>query len=70
MVQVMGCCRFPSNNRVEELVFNPRFLAGHEASFTAFLCCLFQLNVLEENDYIATVFRIFKRQVHFTGRTF
>ena len=39
---------------------------GHEASFAAFLCCLFKLNVLQESDYTATVSRIFKRQVHQT----
>ena len=42
--------------------------SGHEASFTAFLCCLFQLNVLQESDYIATVFRIFKRYLDLMRR--
>ena len=39
------------------------FVLGHELAFAAFLCCLFKLKVLQESDYTATVFRIFKRQV-------
>jgi serine/threonine-protein phosphatase 2A activator len=33
---------------------------GHELSFAAFLCCLFKLRILTEEDYEATVFSVFK----------
>ncbi|CAB3982536.1 serine threonine- phosphatase 2A activator-like [Paramuricea clavata] len=42
--------------------------SGHEASFAAFLCCLFKLKVLHETDYIATVFTIFKRYLDLMRR--
>ncbi|XP_028406612.1 serine/threonine-protein phosphatase 2A activator-like [Dendronephthya gigantea] len=42
--------------------------SGHEASFTAFLCCLYKLNVLQESDYTATVFHIFKRYLDLMRR--
>ncbi|XP_046855557.1 serine/threonine-protein phosphatase 2A activator-like [Xenia sp. Carnegie-2017] len=41
---------------------------GHEVTFTAFLCCLFKLKFLQENDYIATVFTIFKRYLDLMRR--
>jgi serine/threonine-protein phosphatase 2A activator len=36
---------------------------GHELSFAAFLCCLFKLRILTEEDYEATVFSVFKGSV-------
>ncbi|XP_078604517.1 serine/threonine-protein phosphatase 2A activator-like [Branchiostoma floridae x Branchiostoma japonicum] len=34
---------------------------GHEAAFTAFLCCLFKLRIFTEKDMLALVFRVFHR---------
>lgn len=42
--------------------------SGHEASFAAFLCCLYKLKLLQQADYTATVFRIFKRYLDLMRR--
>lgn len=36
-------------------------LAGHEAAFAAFLCCLCKIGVLETEDQLAMVFKVFTR---------
>ncbi|PFX14319.1 Serine/threonine-protein phosphatase 2A activator, partial [Stylophora pistillata] len=33
---------------------------GHEACFIAFLCCLFKLRVLDQNDCVSIVFKVFQ----------
>ena len=39
--------------------------AGHEASFTLFLCCLFKLRVFQEKDCAALVCRVFTRYLSY-----
>lgn len=41
---------------------------GHEASFAAFLCCLFKLRVLNQNDCVTIVFRVFQRYLELMRR--
>lgn len=36
-------------------------LAGHEAAFAAFLCCLCKIGVLGTEDQLAVVFQVFTR---------
>ncbi|XP_074631882.1 serine/threonine-protein phosphatase 2A activator-like [Acropora palmata] len=41
---------------------------GHEASFAAFLCCLFKLRVLDQSDCAAIVFKVFQRYLELMRR--
>lgn len=41
---------------------------GHEASFAAFLCCLFKLRVLDQRDCVAIVFKVFQRYLELMRR--
>ena len=41
------------------------FILGHELAFVAFLCCLFKIGVLKEEDSVAAVFRLFNRYFTF-----
>lgn len=44
------------------------FIAGHEAAFAAFLCCLCKVGVLRVDDQLAIIFKVFDRCVseHYT----
>ncbi|XP_022783824.1 serine/threonine-protein phosphatase 2A activator-like [Stylophora pistillata] len=41
---------------------------GHEACFIAFLCCLFKLRVLDQNDCVSIVFKVFQRYLKLMRR--
>lgn len=52
---------YSCNHNTKNLTSN--FLPGHEASFAAFLCCLFKLRVLDQSDCAAIVFKVFQRLI-------
>lgn len=48
---------FGNNTRID-------YGTGHEAAFAAFLCCLFKLQVLTEEDQVAVVLKTFKEYLN------